>query len=157
MRALRLLMLWIVPLCVFAQSPSQNSAESDLEGLKSLLKEGAVTEVQVLHMHDSTLTRVAVSREALRSMASSDLKFSDHIAEKFSPLFSGVSTKRENHTPDLRWGVLFYDAQHHEIGSVFVDQFGQHGYLKGQTVSFDTAPVRTDIARRLHKITGISD
>jgi hypothetical protein len=157
MRAFWLIMLLIVPVFMFAQSSSQSSPEADMERLKSLLKEGTVAKVKVLHVPDSTLTRMAVSQEALRSIASSVLDFTDHITEKFNPLLSDVSVKRENHTPDLRWGVVFYDAQDHEIGSVFVDKFGRYGYLNGQTVSFDTGFFAANLAKRLHKITGIND
>jgi hypothetical protein len=128
-----------------------------MERLRSLLKEGSVAKVKVLHMPDSTLTRVAVTQEALRSIASSAVDFSDHIAEKFDPLLSGVSVKGESHPADLRWGVLLYDAQDHEIGAVFVDKFGRYGYLDGETVSFETASLTRNLAKRLHKITGVRD
>jgi hypothetical protein len=103
------------------------------------------------------LTRVAVGKEALHSIARSTLDFSDHIAEKFGSLLSDVSVKKESHTPDLRWGVSFYDAQGQEIGSFFVDKFGQHGYVNDQAVSFETGTFARNLAKRLHKITGIRD
>ena len=155
MRVSQLAILLIVPACVFAQTPSPNSTHADLERLKSLLNEGTLAKVQVLHMPDSTLTRAAVSQEVLRSTANSVVNFKDHLAETFNPLFSGVSVKRENHSPDLRWGVLFCDAQDHEIGSVFVDKFGRYGYLNGQTVSFDAGLFGANLATRLHQITRI--
>jgi hypothetical protein len=140
-----------------AQTSSQSDPQLDLEKLASLLKQGRVGKVKVLHVHDSTLTRVAVSKEALHSIASSTLDFSDHIAEKFGPLLSDVSVKKESHTPDLRWGVFFYDAQGQEIGLFFVDKFGQHGYVNDQTVCFETGTFARNLAKRLHKITGIRD
>jgi hypothetical protein len=97
----------IVPILMSAQTSSQGDPQVDLEKLASLLKEGAVRKVKVLHVHDSTLTRVAVSKEALDSIANSTLDFGDQIAKKFGPLLSGVSVKKEDHTPDLRWGVFF--------------------------------------------------
>jgi hypothetical protein len=101
------------------------------------------------------LTRGAVSKDALHSIATSTQDFSDQIAEKFGSLLSGVSVKADNHTPDLRWGVFFYDPQGQEIGSLFVDKFGQYGYLNGQTVSFEMGTFARSLAKRLHKITGI--
>ena len=147
----------IAPILMSAQTSSQGDPQVDLEKLASLLKQGAVGKVKVLHVHDSMLTRVAVSKEALHSIANSTLDFSDQIAEKFGPLLSGVSVTKEDHTPDLRWGVLFYDAQGQEIGSLFVDKFGQYGYLNDQTVSFETGTLARNLAKRLHKITGIRD
>jgi hypothetical protein len=129
----------------------------DLEELASLLKQGAVGKVKLLHLHDSTSTRVDVSKEALHAIANYTLDFSDQIAEEFGPLLSGVSVKKEDHTPDLRWGVFFYDAQGREIGSLFVDKFGQYGYVNDQTVSFEAGAFEPSLAKRLHKITGIRD
>ena len=157
MRVIWLVVFLIVPALMSAQTSSQSDPQVDLEKLASLLKQGAVGKVKVLHVHDSTLTRVGVSKEALHSIASSTLDFSDHIAEKFGSLLSDVSVKKESHTPDLRWGVFVYDAQGQEIGSFFVDKFGQHGYVNDQTVSFETGTFARNLAKRLHKITGIRD
>jgi hypothetical protein len=157
MRVLWLIVFLIVPVLMSAQTSSQSDPQLDLEKLASLLKQGTVGKVKVLHVHDSTLTRVAVSKEALHSIASSTLDFGDHVAEKFGPLLSDVSVKKESHTPDLRWGVFFYDAQGQEIGSFFVDKFGQHGYVNDQTASFETGTFARNLAKRLHKITGIQD
>jgi hypothetical protein len=106
-RALQLMMLLMIPVCAFAQSPSPNSTQADMERLKSLLDEGTVAKVQVLHMPDSTLARAAVSQEALRSIASSVVNFKDHLAETFNPLFSGISVKRENHSLTFGGGCCF--------------------------------------------------
>jgi hypothetical protein len=61
----------------------------------------------------------------------------------------------DSRKPDLRWGVFFYDPQGQEIGSLFVDQFGQYGYLNDLTVSFQTGTSTRNLAKRLHKITGV--
>jgi len=53
--------------------------------------------------------------------------------------------------------VFFYDAQGQEFGSLFVDKFGQNGYVNDQTVSFETRAFERSLAKRLHKITGIRD
>jgi hypothetical protein len=145
----------IVRILMSAQAPSQSDPQVDLEKLAALLKQGAIGKVRVLHVHDSMMTRVAVSKDALHCIATSTQDFSDQIAEKFGSLLSGVSVKTEDYTPDLRWGVFFYDPQGQEIGSLFVDQFGQHGYLNDQTVSFQTGTSVRNLAKRLHKITGI--
>jgi hypothetical protein len=85
-----------------------------------------------------------VSKETLHSIANATLDFSDQLAEKFGPLLSGVSLKKEGDRPDLRWRVFFYDAQSQEIGSLFVDKFGQYGC---QTGAFAHS-----LAKNLHKI-----
>ena len=152
-----ILALLVAPVLMAAQTSSPGGPQVDLEKLGTLLKQGAVGKIRVLHVHDSMLTRVAVSKDDLRSIATSTQDFSDQIVEKFGPLLSGVSVKTETHTPDLRWGVFFYDPQGQEIGSLFVDQFGQHGYLNDQTVSFQVGSSAHNLAKRLHKITGIQN
>jgi hypothetical protein len=136
---------------------SQGDPQVELQNLASLLKQGTVGKVKVVHVHDSTLTRVAVSKEVLHSIANSTLDFSDQITGKFAPLLSGISVKKERKTPDLRWGVFFYDAQGQQIGSLFVDKFGQYGYVNDEPVSFETPAFARSLARHLHKITGIRD
>jgi hypothetical protein len=148
-------LLLVAPVLMSAQTSSPGDPQVELGKLAALLKQGAVAKVRVLHLHDSMLTRVAVSKDDLRAIATSTQDFSDQIAEKFGSLLSGVSVKTETHTPDLRWGLLFYDPQGHEIGSLFVDQLGQHGYLNDQTVRFQTGPSTRNLAKRLHKITAI--
>jgi hypothetical protein len=155
MRALRLILFLLVPAFAFGQSGSQSNSGADMEALKALLKGGSAAKVQVLHMPDSALTRVAVTPQVLRSIASATKTFSQDLEGTFDPVLSGISVKRENHAPDLRWGVLFYDSQNHEIASLFVDKFGQYGYLNGEEVSFDAGFLGANIARRLHKTTGI--
>ena len=154
-RIYMLIFFLIVPVLMSAQTSSRDDSQVELEKLASLVKQGAVGKVRVLHVHDSMLTRVAVSKDALHSIATSTQDFSDQIAEKFGSLLSGVSVKTDNHTPDLRWGVFFYDPQGQVIGSLFVDKFGQYGYLNGQTVSFEMGTFARSLAKRLHKITGI--
>jgi hypothetical protein len=142
---------------MLAQTSSPGDPQVDLEKLATLLKQGAVGKVRVLHVQDSMLTRAAVSKDALLSIATSTQDLNDQIAEKFGSLLSGVSVKTETHTPDLRWGVFFYDPQGQEIGSLFVDKFGHYGYLNDQPVSFQTGGFARNLAKRLHKITGVRD
>ena len=153
----KLILTLFITILASAQTSSQLYPQLDLEKLTSLLKNGSVGKVKVLHLHDSTETRVAVSKEALHSLASSNLDFTDHIPEKFGSVLSGVSVKKQGHTPDLRWGVFFYDAKGQALGSFFVDKFGQYGYVNDETVSFETGATARNLAKRLHKITGIRD
>ena len=147
--------LLVGSLSLFAQRVSESDPERNMENLRSMLENGTVVKVQVLHVPDSTLTRVGLSPEALRSIASINRTFSGPIKETFKPLLSGVSAKKEDQKPDLRWGLLFYDSQDHEIATVFVDKFGRYGYLGSSTVSFETGTFSANLARRLHRL--ISD
>lgn len=146
-----------IPTLMCARTSSQRDPQLELENLASLLKQGAVGKVKVLHVRDSVETRVAISKEALHALANDTPEFRGQIAGKFSALLSGLSAKKEDHAPDLRWGVFFYDAQGQEIGSLFVDKFGQHGYINDKTVSFEKGASEHNLANRLHKITGIQD
>jgi len=128
-----------------------------MDTIRTLVNSRAVAKIRVLHVPDSTLTMVSISPDTLRSLASIDKTFSDHIEETFGLALSGVSAKNVEHKPDLRWGIFLYDAQGQEIGSLFVDKFGQYGYVNDQPVSFETGTFARNLAKRLHKITGIRD
>jgi len=149
-----MILFLLVPICVYGQTVPQTHAESDLETLKTLLKDGTVAKIQVLHFSDSALTRVSLTPQLLRDWAEIVKTFDKNLVETFGPVFSGITVKHVDHPSDVRWGVLFYDSQNHEIAALFVGQFG-YGYLNGETVSFDTGFHGVDIATRLHKATGI--
>ena len=140
----------------YGNQPSGNP-QADLESLTSLITQGAIGRVRIIHLKDSIETRVNVTKEALRRLANYNLEFSDHLAEKFAPPLSGVSIKREHHQPDLPWGVFFYDPKDLLIASLFVDMFGQYGYLNDQNVSFQANSATRNLAKDLHGITGIRD
>ena len=157
MKPFTLVLFLLIPACFFGQTASQNSTGSDIGILRTLLKQGIVVKVKVLHLPDNMLTRVAVNPQALRSMASITKTFDQNIEKTFDPVLADISAKRENHEPDLRWGVFFYDKQDHQVASIFVDKFGQHGYLNNETVSFDAGSQGTNLAISLHEITEIKN
>lgn len=141
MRKLTFLAL-IIPMLLSAQTLSKVDPQLVYEKLGTLLKQGKVAKVKVLHVSDSTETRVAITKEALRSLVTFNQDFSENIGEKFGSLFSGVSVTNENRMPDCRWGVFFYDAHGQEIGSFIVDRFGMRGYVNDEIVLFKTSPPR---------------
>jgi hypothetical protein len=157
MRILIVMGLLLIPTCMCAQSYSPHSTVAGMRSLRSLFDSNAVAKVQVLHMPDSVSTRVAVTQQALRSVAITKKTFRDRVGQTLDQMLAGISVKGDKHTPDLRWGVLLYNAKNHEVASVFVDKFGRYGYLNGKTVSFDAGTSATDLAKRLHQITGIRD
>ena len=161
-----LLFLGIMPVICSAQAGDAPKAY-DLETLRTLLKDGTVAKVQVLHAPDSMLTRVAVNPQSLRALARATKTFDQNLAGTFDPVFSGIAVKYGDHCTnvrlgglfylgaDLRWGVLFYDSQDREIAVLFVDKFGHDGCLDDTNVSFDAGVHGVDIATRLHEATGI--
>lgn len=129
---------------------AQINQANSLQNLKTMIRAGSITKVQVLHLPDDVLTPVSVTPKSLRFTAYYTICFNRDIAGTFEPLLSGLSTKPENHIPDLRWGVLFYDAENHEVGSIFVDGFGHYGYLDDRTVSFHSGNLEKNLSQRLH-------
>ena len=130
----------------------QKNHANSIEQLNTLIKTGSISRVELLRLPDYIDTRVSVSPKALRAIAYYKVSFNRDIGYTFEPLLSGLSAEPENHTPDLRWGVLFYDSRNDEVGSIFVDRFGNHGYLNGKTVSFHTGILNASLAQRLHAI-----
>jgi hypothetical protein len=125
----------------------QNAAQNSMAELKSLLKAGAITRVEILRIPDDVTTRTSVTPEALRSIASYKVIFCEGFEPTFSALLSETSLKRSSQRSDLRWGILFYDASGREICSMFVDRFGENGYLKEEPVVFGS-----NLAKRLRQI-----
>jgi hypothetical protein len=149
-----LLTVMLVPVCLLAQSSPRESSDNQVKTPNALIENGAVTRVLIFHVPDSTMTRVALTPQALLSMAGSGFEITGDIKERLRPVFAGVSFQKEKHTPDLRWGVLFYDVNNHEIGEVFVDKFGQYGYVNREAGSFAGDHPGFNIAKELHKLTG---
>jgi hypothetical protein len=149
-----LLAITLVPIGLFAQSNPRGSNDNQVRTTKALIESGAVTRVLIFHVPDSTMTRVALTPQALLSMAGSGFEITADIKERLKPVFSGMSFQKEKQIPDLRWGVLFYDVNNREIGSVFVDKFGQHGYVNREAGSFQADHPGSNLANELHRLTG---
>ncbi len=144
--------IMLVPFGLFAQGNPGESTQ--VKTPNALIESGAVARVLIFHVPDSTMTRVALTPKALLSIAGSGYEITADIKERLKPVFSGVSFQKKEHTPDLRWGVLFYDVNNREIGEVFVDKFGQYGYVNREAGSFEADRPGFNIAKELHKLTG---
>jgi hypothetical protein len=123
-----------------------------METLRSLLNSDTISRVEILRMPDTMMTRVNVSPQALRSSSSYTVIFKQNLKATFGGLLAGISAKSESRSPDLRWGVILYDARDHELGTIFVDRSGQYGYVNNGVVEFTTGTFDSSLAKRLHKI-----
>ena len=148
------LAIMLVPFGLFAQGNPREGAGNDVRTPKALIESGAVARVLIFHVPDSTMTRVALTPKALLSMAGSGYEITTDIKERLKPVFAGMTFQKENRVPDLRWGLLFYGADNHEIGEVFVDKFGQYGYVDREAGSFQSEHPGSNLAKELHKLTG---
>jgi hypothetical protein len=132
MRMFELTMLFLALLCVSDSSYAQNNAEM----LKSLLNTGKIAKVKVLRIADEVMTRIPITPERLRSKAEYEVVFKYAFESSFGSFLSEISAEESSRPADVRWGVLFYDASDKEVGSVFVDGFGDSGYLNGTECRF---------------------
>lgn len=137
--------LWFV-LFLFAPLyvSGQNATQDNMETLKSLLRAGIVKRVEVLRIPDDVLTRTSVTPDVIRTIASYTVIFNDGFEPTFASLLSETSFERSSQRSDLRWGVLFYNTSGQEIGSLFVDKFGENGFVNGETGRFSS-----NLAKRL--------
>jgi hypothetical protein len=149
-----LLTILLVPVGLLAQRSPGESNNSQVKTPNALIESGAVSRVLIFHVADSVSTRGSLSPQGLMSIAGSAFEITTDIKERFRPVFSGVSFQNEKCTPDLRWGILFYDVRNREIGEVFVDQFGHYGYVNGEVGSFAGDHPGFNIAKELHTLTG---
>lgn len=148
------LAIMLVSLGLFAQSNPREGTGNEMRTPKALIESGAVARVLIFHVPDSTMTRVALTPEALLSMAGSSFDVTTDIKERLKPVFAGMTFQKEKRIPDLRWGLLFYDSDNREIGSVFVDKFGNYGYVNREPGSFQSDHPGSNVAKELHRLTG---
>jgi hypothetical protein len=149
-----LLAILLVPFNLVAQGTSREGTGNDVRTPKALIESGAVARVLIFHVPDSTMTRVPLTPKALLSIAGSGYEITTDIKERLKPVFGGMTFEKGNRVPDLRWGLLFYGANNHEIGEVFVDKFGQYGYVNKESGAFQSEQHGSNIAKELHKLTG---
>jgi hypothetical protein len=143
MRIFWFLAVAFIPMYLYGQS----APPDNMETLKSLLEGERIRKVEILRVPDGLMTRTSVTPDDMRALASYSVIFNDDFESTLSSTFSETSFKRSSQSSDLRWGILFYNASGHEIGSVFVDKFGKYGYVNKETVQFGS-----NLAKRLHQI-----
>jgi hypothetical protein len=124
-------------LCLLsATSSAQITSDDSLATLKQQIQSRAIASVVVLHMPDDVLTRVAVTPELMWKWAETKVILDDAQRAKLQSLIDATNAKPSPEKSDLRWGILFYNSSGIEIASVFVDHFGQKGYVNNQPVQF---------------------
>ena len=92
-----LLTVMLVPVGLFAQSSPRESSDNQVKTPNALIENGAVTRVLIFHVPDSTMTRVALTPQALLAMAGSGFEITADIKERLRPVFAGVSFQMEKH------------------------------------------------------------
>jgi hypothetical protein len=144
----------LVQSSLLAQGSFRENSDIQVRAPMALIDNVAVARVVILHLPDSTMTRVALTPQAFLSIADSRFEMTSDIKERLGPAFSGMSIQIEKQIPDLRWGLLFYDMNNREIGSIFVDKFGQYGYMNQEPGSFKPDHLGSNLVKELHRITG---
>ena len=122
---------------------AQGEPEKDFGALRRALGQGSVSTVAVIHLRDDTLTRIAVTPDALKQIATSTAEFRDASGQG-QLLFANVVVTTTSRHADVRWGVILRTRSGNELGSVYVDKFGTAGYVNGKPVIFSV-----DLATRL--------
>lgn len=149
-----LVAVMLIPTGLLAQVSQREGANNQVNTTTALIESGAVTRVLIFHVPDATMTRVALTPKALLSMAGSGYEITTDIKERLKPVFAGMTFQKADRVPDLRWGLLFYGADNHEIGEVFVDKFGQYGYVNRESGAFQPEHPGSNLAKELHKLIG---
>jgi hypothetical protein len=135
-----------IVLCLSACAYGQTTARAVTDNLRSQLK-GTVQSVEILRMPDDVLTRAAVRPEQLPLWAYYKVTLNEEFAPAIDSLLSAAGPKPGAEDSDLRWGVLFRDGSGREIGAIFVDRFGEKGYVNKEKVTFGS-----NLAKRLRQI-----
>ena len=127
---------WLLTIFVSIHAYGQDAGQSKMQNIRALLKAGTIKKVEILRVPDSVATRTSLTPELLRSSAHYKVTLSYGFESSLDSLFAETSVQGSSRTSDLRWGVLFYDASGQQLASIFVDHFGETGYINKEAVRF---------------------
>jgi hypothetical protein len=124
-----------------AQMKNASQSQNRVDDLTSRLAAGGVERVQILEIPARVLTRTRVTPEMLRrqyryELTIRDLRGGEYEGKLISLAKSTVVTARAE-MPDLRWGIIFYDAGGNPILGLYFDKTGNYGSVDDAPVSFE--------------------
>jgi hypothetical protein len=115
-----------------------------------------ISYITILRMPDGYLKRSAATREELRDHAFYAITFKESSVWSFKMFLAGVSIRPNTHGADLRWAVLLFDSKGKEIGSLFLDNSGNDGYLDDRLVSFQSNDPESSLVKRLRALLSVA-
>jgi hypothetical protein len=137
-------------------SPGGSIADGGLSknwaSLGAMIDRAQIESISVLRFPDGMARAWNATREELRAQADYTIAFRMHGRRSFSSLLTEVSIQERTRGCDLQWAVLLFDSKGKEIGSLFVDSFGENGYLDDRSVSFHSNDPEANLVKRLRAL-----
>ncbi len=115
-------------------------AQGRVDDLAARLVGGSVIRVQILQIPARVLTRTRITPEMLQRQFHYELTIRDIrggvYERKLAALAKATTVKPRAEMPDLRWGVIFYDAGEKPVVAFYFDKTGNYGAVDDVPVSF---------------------
>ena len=126
---------------------SHGESNPELKHISEELRNGHITKIVIHAINPKVESPVTMSPETL-------LHHNDFSVDIYKPDFRDaladeldlIATTNSPRGGDVRWGCMFYDNNGREAGAIFIDRFGERGYINGQGTSFSTNSIHTNLA-----------
>jgi hypothetical protein len=128
-----------------AMADASVEVDSVLASLRADLAAGRVKRADVYFMSYDRLTRTRVTPAMLEAQA--DKKFSlETVPQSFVRAIENITLHKVRDSPDLRWGLVFWNRSGNRVHSIYLDGryilgTGRKGYIDGVTVGFNASLV----------------
>jgi hypothetical protein len=127
---------------IFIITPSlSDDAPAHLESLAAKLRSiDAVRRVEILNIPSRILTRTAVTPDILERAYSykfviRDLRGSAY-ASNLTSAVAATTIQQTAEKTDVRWAVIFFDADNRRVASIYLDGSGRRGAVDAKAVLF---------------------
>jgi hypothetical protein len=115
-----------------------NKTQVHVDSLAAKLANGDIEAVEILRIPAHVLTRTAITPEMIEKQFHYKLTIR-HIGayrKELAAALKSTKVELEPGMPDIRWGMIFYDAQDRRMGAVYFDKKGRYGAVGDIPVSF---------------------
>lgn len=127
--------------CAKGGQPEEKSqAQLQVDTLIAKLANFDIGMVEILQIPPEVETPWAVSPDMLEKQFQYKLIIRNIRVgagrDKLLEAMKSVSVVPQSRMPDIRWGLIFYDASEKRVGAVYLNQFGDSGVVGDIPVSF---------------------
>jgi hypothetical protein len=96
----------------------------------------------VIQYSPDALTRAAITPERLEKLYDYKLTIKDarrsSYLSGFKQVLQNTKIEKSDIGSDSRWGVILFDLKGQRIASIYLDGFGERGYVNSTPVTFIT-------------------
>jgi hypothetical protein len=130
-------------ICFLCEGIMAQEKTNDVQNvLKKVQETGNVHKIEIIHYPVYILTRISVSPEWLEEDYHYKLTLRDEGIRLYLPGLAQAlqDTRIVKGNPedgrDVRWGILLFDSENRRIASIYMERFGDRGYVDAIPVNF---------------------